>query len=66
MGRSIQYKLYKYDNYKTAYVKIGNGAELFSITTVKPYLTEQNEAEGIMHNEPKRILSHVEGRIEVY
>ncbi len=61
------YKLHKYDNYKTVYVKVGNGVEPFSTTTVKPYLTEENdEVEGILRNEATRTLPHVNERVEVY
>ncbi len=39
------FTLHSYDNYKTAYVKIKDSVKLFSITSVKQFLTEPAESE---------------------
>ena len=59
-------KLYKYDNYKTAFVSIGRGQEPFSITVVKKYLTEEDEEDGILTIESFRKLPNVGDRVEVF
>ncbi len=58
--------MYKYDNYKTVYVKIGNGVETFSITIVKPHLKREKEEEGIVSNEPSRALPQFNEKVELY
>ncbi len=63
------YKLYKYDDYKTACIDMGKGiepfslynAKLFSITAVKPYLRESTGNLQPLPNEPR-----IGDRVEVY
>ena len=60
------YKLYKYDNYKTAFVTIGKGVEPFSITAVKKYLTEEENDDGILSKEASRKMPDIGNRVEVF
>lgn len=53
------YKLYKQDNYKTAYIEMENGTERFSIIGVKCYLMEENKTDSIVANELPRELPNV-------
>ncbi len=60
------YKLYKYDNYKTACIKIAYGVVPFSMSAIKPFFTEDSAGEdGIMCNEPARSLPQVNQKVEV-
>ena len=60
------YKLYKYDNYKTAFVTIEKGMESFSITAAKKYLTEEEDDDGILGKESPRKLPDIGDTVEVF
>ena len=55
------FTLHKYNNYKTAYVKVGNSIEPFSITAVNPY---RSEIEKNFHEDSS--IAGVGDRVEVY
>ncbi len=46
------YVLYKYDNYKTAYVDINGSIKPFSTASVKPYLREPQDTANVQESQP--------------
>lgn len=52
-------KFFEYENYKTAYIELGNGVKPFSITVKKHYLSEDNKTDVIVANKTPRKLPDV-------
>ena len=59
-------KLYKYDNYKTAFLTIERGVEPFSITAVKKNLSEEDEEDGILAKEAPQRLPDIGSLVEAF
>ena len=61
--------MYKYDNYKTVYIDMGDGIFPFSVTAVKKYLVEEDKEEennGLVASEPTVTLPSVNEKVEVF